>query len=122
MAYFGSGSGLKMLLEAIRSILTEYQPVISILDPFQANCHDFMSHKFPRLSKNLNKLTPGGSGRPRTILCWHYRQRRNCQNSHWFDLSPDPCNSDVHEKMDLFDEFLDLLKCSQEPLGSLLAL
>ena len=34
MAYFGSGSGLKMLLEAIRSILTEYQPVISILDPF----------------------------------------------------------------------------------------
>ena len=30
------GSGLKMLLEVIRSILHKYQPVISILDPFQA--------------------------------------------------------------------------------------
>ena len=36
-AVLGSGSGLKMLLEVIRSILAEYQPVISILDPFQAS-------------------------------------------------------------------------------------
>ena len=57
-----------MLLEAIRSILTEYQPVISILDPFQANFHDFMSPIFPRFSKNPHKLTPGGPGRPTTNL------------------------------------------------------
>ena len=68
MAYFGSGSGLKMLLEAIRSILTEYQPVISILDPFQANVLNFMSLMFPRFSKNLHYLIPGGSGRPTTIF------------------------------------------------------
>ena len=55
-----------MLLEAIRSILTEYQPVISILDPFQANFLNVMSLIFPRFSKNLHKLTPGGSGRPTT--------------------------------------------------------
>ena len=68
MAYVGSGSGLKMLLEAIRSILTEYQPVISILDPFQANALNVMSPNFPRFSKNLHNLTPGGSGRPTTIF------------------------------------------------------
>ncbi len=37
VAVLGSGSGLKMLLEVIRCILAEYWPVISILDPFQAN-------------------------------------------------------------------------------------
>ena len=37
LAVLGSGSGLKMLLEVIRCILAEYRPVISILDPFQAN-------------------------------------------------------------------------------------
>ena len=55
-----------MLLEAIRYILTEYQPVISILDPFQANFCNLISLNFPRFSKNLHKLTPGGSGRPTT--------------------------------------------------------
>ena len=63
MAYFWSGSDLKMLLEAIRSILTEYQPVISILDPFQANSPNLMSLIFPRFPKNLHKLTS-------KRLCW----------------------------------------------------
>ncbi len=36
LTVLGSRSGLKMFLEVIRCILTEYRPIISILDPFQA--------------------------------------------------------------------------------------
>ena len=54
--------------EARSSHLTEYEPVISILDPIQVIFDDLRTLFFVKFLRNPSKSSPDGLGRPKTEI------------------------------------------------------